>query len=375
MIKLIFLLPLRYPTEKAYGVTIGNTFSKIKKNLFDCRIWCDTESLTDSYGNTLEAIKLPKIHPKLFGLSRKVSGLIIYFLRLVVFAIKSAIKICKLNKEIYLWTRHPLTLIFSFNSEKVTKLIIEFHHSPNLIDKCLTRIYANTKKVFIICITDQSLNEINILFPKVPAMKAEMAVPDQYIVKSSMNLPKKIIGSYIGKGSSSGHDNNIDFIIDGLSYLDSNLDFEFRFIGLEPEYKIKLIQKCELLNLSKEKIIFIDHAPHEAIAGMLSELSIGVIPYRWNEYNSHRYPIKLVEYAASGLWILSDSEFAEGLKLDEKLAKRYKSGDPKDFAVQLFCLFQQISSTKLRNLHAIEFAENHTYSIRASNIIKNLSQK
>ncbi len=374
MIDLLYLLPLRYPTEKAYGVTIGNTLSCISKELFATEIWCDSKVQQDEYGNTVAPVHLPKFYESHRFLRTRLARVSIFYLRLIIFAGKASQKVKKKQGKNVVWTRHPLTLLFIYKSKKTLNILIEYHHPPNVLDRQLTRMYSAAKNVQVIGITEKSTQELEKLFPKINVFKAEMGVPAETILDQNSRLPKKMIIGYVGKGTSSGNNNNLDLLIEGFSRI-RNLDAVMQFVGLETERKQELLEMSKLLNIPDEKVSFVDHVPHQEISKILASLSIGIIPYEWSEYNSHRFPIKLVEYAAAGLWILTDSAFADGLDLSEQLVKRYKTGDAQDFADKLKILCTQIYSNPSRNEYAVEFARERTYFKRAELILNRIARQ
>lgn len=371
MIDLVYLLPLRYPTEKAYAVTIGNTLSCMPASEFSTEIWCESNAHSDQFKNTIMPFSLPRPHSKKFSVLNRVSGIFIFYLRLVIFAGKTRSKF-KFRKEVnFVWTRHPLSLIFIYKSRKVSKILIEFHQSPNFLDRQLTRLYSLEKSVHIIGITEKSVHELKELFPGARVEKAEMGVPEMHVLDKSVPLPTQIRIGYVGKGTSSGNDNNLKILIQGFSLLKSP-GVVLEFVGLEPKIKEQLREMSKIFEISEERISFVDHIPHEMIRNTIAGLSIGVIPYEWNEYNSHRFPIKMVEYAAAGLWILADAAFADGLGLSEKMVIRYKTGNPQDLADKMESLCIKISSSPVRNEFAINFAKDRTYSRRAELIATEL---
>ncbi len=371
MIDLIYLLPLRYPTEKAYAVTIGNTLSCMPASEFSTEIWCESSEYSDEFKNTLVPFSLPRPYSKNSSFGTRVSGLFIFYLRLIIFAGKTRSKF-KLRKDVsFVWTRHPLTLIFIYRSWKVSKILIEFHQSPNFLDRLLTQLYSMKKSVQVIGITEKSVQELRELFPSARVEKAEMGVPEAHVLDQSAPLPSPITIGYVGKGTSSGNDNNLKILIQGFSFLKFT-GVALEFVGLEPKIKEQLREMSKMFEIPEKRILFVDHIPHEKIKNIINGLSIGVIPYEWNEYNSHRFPIKMVEYAAAGLWILVDEAFADGLCLSENMVVRYKTGNPQDFADKLEYLCSKISSNPERNEFAINFARKRTYTKRAELIAKEL---
>jgi len=227
------------------------------------------------------------------------------------------------------------------------------------------------KPLQVIGITEKSVQDLSKLFPNVELIKAEMGVPGEYLLDPSRALPKRIRIGYVGKGMSSGNDNNLKLLIEGFSHLKS-LDVVLEFVGLEPQIKLELKEISKLLGIPDKKISFVDHISHQKVRHIFEELSIGLIPYEWNAYNSHRFPIKLVEYAAAGLWIVSDGRFAEGLGLSERLVRKYDTGNSRDFAEKVQSLCTQITLNPIRNEYAIEFARERTYSKRAELITREI---
>jgi hypothetical protein len=289
----------------------------------------------------------------------------------MTFAWKTQSRFKLLGPENYIWTRHPVTLLFIYKSIKTSKILVEFHQTPNFLDRFLTRRYIAAKPVLIIGITDNSIDNLKSLFPDAQIVKAEMGVPEDYVSNPNTPLPNQIKIGYVGKSTSSGNDNNLNLILEGFSLVKSS-EMILEFVGLEPQKRRELSDLAQSLKIPEEKITFVDHVAHKFIGKIISELSIGILPYQWSEYNSQRFPIKLVEYSAAGLWILTDSAFADGLSLNEKLVQRYRTGDAQDLANKMQILATQISLNPARNINAIQFASERTYLKRAELIAREM---
>ena len=101
-------------------------------------------------------------------------------------------------------------------------------------------------------------------------------------------------------------------------------------------------------------------------------VSIGLVPYELNNYNSARFPIKILEYAAKGIWILAPESFAANLQIPPGVIITYKDADSTDFARELDLLIEKLNLKPTRNSVGIEFAKLRTYSHRAQKCIEQI---
>lgn len=127
---------------------------------------------------------------------------------------------------------------------------------------------------------------------------ARASAPDTTIPDELDSLPKPRIG-YLGNISAA-----LDLqLLEALAR--SNPDWSFVLIGpvdRTAEEMLGGLHACANVHLLGRK-------RREALAGYLKGLDVGLIPYRRNEVNRHRNPLKLWEYLAAGLPVVATPLF------------------------------------------------------------------
>ena len=107
--KIIFLTPARYPTEKAYGVTTGNTIEALSRAGARAEIWNRDYSGTDEYGNLLVQPGTKKV-PKqrwLYRVNFLGIGKWAYVHDQLKFALNCLSALRKETENVVAWTRFP----------------------------------------------------------------------------------------------------------------------------------------------------------------------------------------------------------------------------------------------------------------------------
>jgi hypothetical protein len=143
-------------------------------------------------------------------------------------------------------------------------------------------------------------------------------------------------------------------------------------VGLGKTESERFTELARQLSIPSTHLKFIDHLPHSDVGTYLNKISIGLVPYELNKYNAGRFPIKIIEYASKGIWILAPEKFANHLQVSRNIIRTYKDGDSSDLAAKLEGLTQEIRARGRRNSDAIEFAKEHTYKARAAKLVTQL---
>ena len=140
-------------------------------------------------------------------------------------------------------------------------------------------------------------------------------------------------------------------------------------VGIEHKFVDQLRIRAIDNSIPEENIRFTEHLKHNQVNEFLDSVSIGLVPYELSSYNAGRVPIKIVEYASKGIWILASEDFAGILRLPANTLLTYKSGDSEDLADKINNLCERIRGSRLRNPEAVEFAKLRTYRMRARKVI------
>ena len=372
--KIIFLTPARYPTEKAYGVTTGNTLEALSRLGAGVEIWNRDYSGTDEYGNNLfqpGKKKLPKkrllYRIDFLGISRWA-----YVLDQFKFALNCLTAVRKETENVVAWTRFPLVGLVTSFSSKVELLIVELHHQPNFTSRIFLRGIGKLKRLKVAVISQKSKTQFDSLGLGIRTFILEMSVPEKFIQSAihPLTLPAKVC--YLGKSKSSGNTNNLEFILSGFSQTKKASQSKLELVGVESQEASSLAVYAEKLRIPQGNIQFISHIPHKEVDEYLNGASIGIVPYELNNYNSARFPIKILEYAAKGIWILAPESFAANLQIPPGVIITYKDADSTDFARELDLLIGKLNLQPTRNSVAINFAKLRTYSNRAQKCMEQI---
>ena len=373
-LKTLFLTPDRYPTEKAYGVTTGNTMRAIAQLGIEIEIWNRDNSGFDEFGNPLVRLgkksgtnqrRLYKI--AFLGISRWV-----YLFDQFRFSFNCVSRLRDEPRNAVVWTRFPLVGFVASFAPKANFVIIELHHQPNFVSRTFLRVIRNLKPVEVAVISQTAKLQFEALHLGIPTLILEMSVPEEFMqrAKHPLVLPAKIC--YLGKSKSSGKSNNLEFLLSAFSQMKVDTQNRIEFTGVESQEIESLVAYSDKLQIARNTIKFVQHMPHQKVNDYLNGISVGLVPYEMNKYNAARVPIKILEYAAKGIWILAPESFTRNLQLPPGVVLTYKDGNSTDLASKLDTLILEIESNQNRNSVAIEFAKMHTYESRARKLILEL---
>ncbi len=370
-LKLLFLSPARYPTEKAYGVTTGNTVRQLARMGINVEIWNPDVSGVDEYGNTLlKPGKKVRSKQRRFyqigflGISRWA-----YFFDQLKFSVDCLLAINEQKRNAVAWTRFPLVGFVTSFSPKIKLVIIELHHQPNFFSRLFIGKIKKSKPLKVAVITQRLKSQFDSLQLGIPSFTLEMSVPEEFIqdIHYPLVLPASVC--YLGKSKSSGNDNNLEFILTAFSKMSINSEIQLELTGIESTETNALTEKADELRIPTDNIKFIQHIPHKGVGAYLDGVSVGLVPYELNKYNSSRFPIKILEYASKGIWILAAQSFAENLQLPPNVIFTYRDHDSTDLANILESLLADLRANPRRNAVALEFAKCHTYTVRAEKFL------
>jgi glycosyltransferase involved in cell wall biosynthesis len=201
-----------------------------------------------------------------------------------------------------------------------------------------------------------------------------MAVNKDFFLKEKQLCDSEQI-VFLGKGRSSGHDNNLVKVIQELAiYRNSfNLDLRFCFLGLEDDYQTELQREIENYDLNNEKVTFTSHVQHDQVPKLLNDVSIGLIPYENTPYNNQRFPIKAVEYAAARVTILATDIPIHKEILGVDFCYFYSPDVPGDLCRALTEIFDDSQDRQKKIQKAQEWAYEHTYLNRVNVVLNSLS--
>ncbi len=373
--KMHFVTSARYPTEKAYGVTVGNTMSMLTKTKIQNSVFVWGEIVNDEYKNKIETIKNKplRLPLQLYNSKLKTLSQFSFLINQVIFSIYFT-KFWKGRDEAsILWTREPLTLIVHSIFNPNARYLVELHHSIGALNRNAIRFLARNRNLQIAVLTDELQIEYSRIFPNTKTINLPMGVPESFFSYFKLNESKDFVIGYLGKGFSSGYDNDLQEVVFAAKELDHVTNLKFKFIGLEKEYKEKLQKLILDLGISLNKISFIDHLNHGEIPNEISKFHLGVIPYPESKYNSERFPIKILEYAAMGLPMIASNTKSHRSILSESFAVFYEKGDVLSLSNLILTLSSNPKKYESMSKNARSFALKFTYNERVRKLLSSIN--
>jgi glycosyltransferase involved in cell wall biosynthesis len=368
MNELMYLSTTRYPTEKAYGVTVGNTVYALNKLKRETCIGVWGEVKNDGHQNKIISISR---HRSNFGFKSKSQFVakIAFIVQLFIKGFDLNRKGLQINEETILWTREPIVLLPHAIFHHSAKYLIELHHSVSWISKVAIRFLARKHQVKVLALSQFSKREYLETLKCVEITEIPMGVSENFFKVARSAVPKNFVVGYLGKGTSSGNDNRIDQIVTASKLLENINNINYSFVGLELDYEFMLRALIDKLQLNIEKFNFISHISHSDIPKELANFSVGVIPYPQSSYNDERFPLKAIEYAAAGLPIVATSTYAFRRLLSEDFAIFFEENSPQSFAEAVLNLYKSSEMYGVKSTNARNYAEKFTYEQRAQKII------
>lgn len=293
--KLTFILNVRFPTEKAYGVTTEFTLRAIEDTK-TCLVTVITPLFDKSLESNLNILekKLPfaRIYNHLIRVLPNI-GALLFTVWKIAYPFKLLFTTSKRNNLI--WTRDIFTsLVFSMAGFQT---LCEIHRSPSKLDSFFLYILKKIPKCKFATITIFLRDKLHINPER--CLILPMAVNKFEIVKKSYDIKKKqFVVGYVGLSSSSGRSLSLDCVYNAALYFSKeDINVVFQLIGIEKK-NFNQVTLPKNLNL-------MGRIPRDIALSKMDEFDIGLLLYPEAKYFLDSFPIKIVEYAARGVPILA----------------------------------------------------------------------
>jgi len=376
--KIVFVSSARYPTEKAYGVTIGETAKAANEIGHESMILTLGSSGIDEYGNRYLGIA-----NHIYAAIENIKVIKWHVFRKYLFSVKSAIFSIhvffspKGKAAEIIWTRDIyIALINAIFTKGKKSVLLEIHHPPRGATKFLLFAVSLSKRNYISTISEWHRTELLKILPEIPILLTPMAVPKSYFSLTGVNsFPKasNISICYLGKSQSSGFDNGLDSLLKSISSLiKMNSNFSFTFIGLEEPAVVNLKNLSIELQIPSTRIEFISHVSHTEVPSILENYDFGILPYSENRYNDARFPIKLLEYAACEIAIIATDTLRNRSILGTDKALFYNPEFEFDLVRTVLLALSRKSETKSQIERAKKWASEFTYEKRVNIVIESM---
>ena len=104
----------------------------------------------------------------------------------------------------------------------------------------------------------------------------------------------------------------------------------------------------------------------------LLKFDVGIIPYPESLYNSERFPLKILEYAAVGLPIIASDTKSHRNLLNDSFAIFYQKGNYLELSTLILNIMHNPSKYSLMSKNARAFSSNFTYDERVRKLLSSI---
>jgi glycosyltransferase involved in cell wall biosynthesis len=369
-VQIAILIPLRYPTEKAYGVNIAYTVRALCDEGNNVTTVTFGHDSIDVQGNQVIGVRsqLLKIAKSIRDSNHfKVSALGFYLFQL--FFSFTACRYLKKKRELptLLITRSPVVAFFSSRLlENQPRVILELHHIPNSFEKIL--INLTSKEVFLVITNSDfgsQLSQIGILKDAIviPNMS-----PDSFhkIGKLKHLVAEPLNIGFAGKSTSSGNDNGLWVAIELLENSPELLDrIRFTFVGCEESFRSKVSDAIEQGLISHKSIVMTNHLSHNELLKEVVNFDLALIPYPEEPYYERSFPIKIIEMASAGVPMLISNTKAHRRILGEPNLFFFEPRSYLSLVKTLHSVLKYLNSISIERQRLLLLAEAFTYKNKA----------
>lgn len=362
--KITYLSTSRLPTKKAYGVTVLETAEaavRMGENFLVYSPTSDRRELKE-FQRSLASLKIPKFLDErdLNNVKRFVFIMNSFFIPLSA-SLKSNFR----NSDIF-WLRDPIAAFIICVAYRNKQTLLELHHLPGKSGLMLLRFLLRFRNFSICAISEDLASQIRIGTNATEVFICPMAVSPKFFHNIKDNFSDSTIRFiYSGKGQSSGFDNGLETLVMDLKRVWIKFpNIEVTFLGLEDNYIALLKDLIKERDLPIDIFVFFSHVPHNEVPALLKKHDIGLLPYPENKYHAERFPIKSLEYAASGLAILATETQAHMQVIGKDYAWFYRPSEPESMSGQVESILKHSESTENKLQQAQKWARGYTYEDR-----------
>lgn len=376
--KVIYVSPVRYPTEKAYGVTIKYTMETLSDLGFGIQI-VDPQKLINQKASTrIHRLLLDQLNKR--ARNAQFSRHNFNLMRLLV-GLTSFQKFTDLKEN--LWTRDPLIAMVINLFRRPSNTIIEIHQNPHLIDLVLLRI-LNCSDLTILAPISKTLNDkikgSRLKFRMENVIMCPMGVPDAFLdaatPRAEINYNKVKVG-YVGGLYSNGVDQGIKELINLVSHFNQTselIHLELKLFGIavseDDELRSLFSKQFETKQVSTEQ-----RQQHSKLIPKLLDCDIFLLPYPKGDYFDARFPLKALEYAALERPIVASDTPSHRNIFQENEVFYFKLGFSETFfkAILEAATNRELVSRKVKMASAK--AKEYSYGNRVRSIVQRIDKE
>ena len=373
---IIYVSPVRYPTEKAYGVTIKYTMAALELFGYECKV-VDFQALTASrFSQCFRNQYMKKLNRLIDHLG---FGRLLFNLKRLLVALVARQQFSRESQ--ILWTRDPLIALTLNLTRKPSSTVIEVHQVPHFLDKILMRSASARQSVILAPISIDLQNRLlqsRFNFSAQSIILCPMGVPEEFFkartIRSSVDI-QNIRMTYVGGLTSNGIDQGVKEIIGCIQNL--NNQSNTYHIGLHL-YGLSQAEEIEIRHVfpnefENQSILCEKRQAHETLIPKLQDTDIFLLPYPDGDFFKARFPLKALEYAALARPIMvSDTPSHRNIFLDEEVwFFQDHSCESFKLALRMLLENEEIASRKIEL--AFTKAKNYTYAQRVAEIVNRFS--
>lgn len=367
-----FILPSRFPTEKAHGVVtvetaraamgLGFKVVIIAPNLSGKNVKNPTD-LKICLLNSRALKKVVTLRDSSHGILSQI------FLKLQVFLFfVSLLKNKKLQKNNIYWLRDiTLTLLISRFSLGKKEFVLEIHRKPSFLDSIFIRLLPK-KNLVLIPISKFIQDNISENAPR--SMISGMAVPKWFPREPTVD--KNFTFGYFGSYSSYGVTKNVEIVLEALQLLnarESKICKAF-FVGVGEEGRNILVDMAKNLGLKESQLKIIDNVDHELVPDFMKECENLVFPYPYVKGIEGSFPTKLLEYASVNCSIIASDTPISRQIFTEKEVWFYESMNPISFMETYLKISNDSQLASLKIFAARKLVDEFLYEARVVKILE-----
>jgi glycosyltransferase involved in cell wall biosynthesis len=356
----IFVLGSRFPTEKAYGVTTEYSALAVESIGFEAQI--ATPRRDFSLQSKVEVQLVSNRILVILGRFKQLQDVPAYFVFYTVvfsYCVKGFYK----SRTVCFWTRDILVaLILSSRSEKI--VICEIHRMPRKLKMIFLKSLAKRKNVILGPIGNFLNYHILPQNENIIILPMSVNLEDLCALESIVTREKVI--AYLGSASSSGNHISLDLLSKLAWWLEANYpDWRLEIMGVsDAEFRDTLGKPT-----SKNLLAF-GRISREDALNRLRKAACGLIIYPDTEYFRNSFPIKIVEYAASGLAIIASETESHRRILDEDRCIFFKSNSLDSLCSAVETMISNQSIRLKSAFNARSWVSGFTYTNRVTPAMK-----
>lgn len=378
--KIVYFSVTRYPTEKAYGVTVFYTM-KALEDLGHKPLVISPNNFTEFGKSSMKRSLIESLWNWLFRLrpNERFMGKIIFIFKRINAALLSKY-IIPFETEI-LWLRDPIVGLLTYRKINYTKIVLEVHQSLNFYEKCIAK-WLQHKNILILApisiAVQNSLVTSKFHFIKDQMVLSPMGVPNSFLTKierGSIGLESnRFVIGYVGGIKSSGVDQGIFTLItcfQNINFRNTKIKLVLKIYGIEPEY-ISIIESQFSELVSTGGLVLEMRQNHEILLPKLRMCDAFILPYPEGDYFKNRFPLKALEYAALRRPILVTETISHLNIFNNDEVWFYNPGNCTSLFEAVIKVIDDPKEVSFKIELAYDKALSHSYSTRASAILSKI---